>query len=136
MSVQKRQVSRFYEVLWNAQDMSGIDSVLHEDFTFRGSLGQETRGHQGFIEYVQMVHQAFGAYQCLIEDLVAEGAKVFARMTFTGIHQGKLMGHAPTMKRVRWAGCALFRFDGERIADVWVLGDLKELEAQLTGNST
>jgi len=33
-------------------------------------------------------------------------------------------------------GCALFNFEGERIADVWVLGDLKNLEDQLKRNET
>ena len=132
----KEQVQKFYEVLWDAHDKAAIPSVLCEDFTFRGSLGQEKRGHSGFAEYVDMVHKALGHYQCMIEDIVSEGDKVFAKMTFTGIHQADLMGYASTHKRVSWAGCALFTFKGERIADVWVLGDLKSLEEQLQRNKT
>ncbi|WP_421862006.1 ester cyclase [Motiliproteus sp.] len=133
--MQKEQVRKFYQVLWDAHDKTAIPSVLHEDFTFRGSLGQEKRGHQGFAEYVDMVHQALGEYRCIIEELVEEGDKVFAKMTFTGIHRDKFMGYAPTNKRLSWNGCALFRFDGERISDVWVLGDLKSLGDQLKSNS-
>ena len=66
---------------------------------------------------------------------VSEGNKVFAKLTFTGIHQGEFMGYPPTQQRVSWNGCALFTFDGERITDVWVLGDLKNLEEQLAGNN-
>ena len=127
----KEQVRKFYEVLWDAHDKAAIPSVLHENFTFRGSLGQEKKEHSGFAEYVDMVHQALGNYRCVIEELVSEGDKVFAKMTFTGIHQAEFMGYAPTYKQVSWAGCALFTFKGERIADVWVLGDLKNLEEQL-----
>lgn len=129
--VHKDQVRRFYEVLWNAHDRAAMPQVLHEDFSFRGSLGQEKRGHAGFAEYVDMVHAALGEYTCVIEELVAEGDKVFARMLFTGIHRGEFLGHAPTGQRLSWAGCALFTFRGPRIADVWVLGDLKHLEEQL-----
>jgi len=78
-----------------------------------------------------MVHNALGEYTCHIEELVAEGDKVVAKMTFTGIHQDKFMGYPPTQKRLTWTGCALFTFDGKRIKDVWVLGDLKHLEDQL-----
>ena len=55
-------------------------------------------------------------------------------MTFTGIHQDEFMGYAPTQKQLSWHGCALFTFEGELIKDVWVLGDLKNLEDQLRRN--
>ncbi len=132
----KEQVRRFYEVLWDAHDKEAIPSLLHENFTFRGSLGQEKRGHSGFAEYVDMVHNALGDYRCIIEEVVWEGDKVFAKMIFTGIHRDEFMGYAPTHKRVSWAGCALFTFKGDRIIDVWVLGDLKNLEDQLKRNPT
>lgn len=130
----KDQVRKFYKVLWDAHDKSAIPSVLHEDLTFRGSLGQEKRGHAGFAEYVDAVHEALGDFRCLIDDLVEEGDKVFAKMTFTGIHRAELMGYAPTNKRVSWSGAALFTFRGDRASDVWVLGDLKGLEEQLKRN--
>ena len=131
----KEQVKKFYEVLWDAHDKDAIPSVLHGDFTFRGSLGQKKRGHRGFAEYVDMVHDALGNYRCIIDELVEEGDKVFAKMTFTGLHQGEFMGFAPTQKQVSWKGCALFTFEGDRVADVWVLGDLKNVEGQLMRNS-
>lgn len=129
--MQKEQVRRFYELIWNEHDKEVMPSILHEDFTFRGSLGQEKRGHAGFGEYVDMIHRALADYCCIIDDLVEEGQTVCARMTFTGIHRDDFMGYAPTGKQVSWIGCAIFSFDGERIADVWVLGDLKGLENQL-----
>ena len=135
MSAQKAQVEKFYAVLWDAHDRAAMPEVLHEDFAFRGSLGQEKRGHDGFGEYVDMVHAALGEYRCHIEELVEEGDKVFAKMLFTGFHRGDFMGRAPTGLRLSWRGCALFSFRGERIAEVWVLGDLKTLENQLDDNA-
>lgn len=130
----KDQVRRFYEVLWDAHDKKAMPSILHDNFSFRGSLGQEKRGHKGFAEYVDMVHKALGDYKCIIEDLVEEGNKVFAKMSFTGFHRDEFMGFLPSHKRVTWNGCALFTFEGDRISDVWVLGDLKSLENQLKKN--
>lgn len=129
----KDQVRKFYEVLWDKHDTGAVFSVLHEDFIFRGSLGQVKHGHDGFIEYVDMVHNALGEYKCIIEELVSEDDKVFAKMTFTGMHRGEFMGYAPTERRVSWTGCALFTFKGELIADLWVLGDLVSLHEQLEG---
>lgn len=94
----KEQVHKFYEILWDAHDQDAIPAVLKENFTFRGSLGQEKRGHAGFAEYVDMVHKALGEYKCIIEELVAEGNKVFVKMTFTGIHRDEFMGYPPHSK--------------------------------------
>ncbi len=128
------QVKKFYEVLWNTHNKDMIPTVLHSDLTFRGSLGQEKRGHDGFAEYMDMVHQALAEYQCVIEALVVEDCKAFARMTFSGIHRQHFMGFEPTGQRVSWSGCALFTFREEKISDIWVLGDLKGLEEQLNRN--
>lgn len=132
--MKKKQVKKFYKVLWDAHDKSAMPAILHKDFTFRGSLGQEKRGHNGFTEYVDMVHQALGDYKCLIEELVEEENKFFAQMTFTGIHRDEFIGYKPTNKRVSWKGCALFTFEGDLIKDVWVLGNLKSLNDQLHSN--
>ena len=83
-----------------------------------------------------MIHKALGDYTCTIEELVEEGEKVFAKMTFSGIHRDEFMGYSPSHLRVAWKGCALFTFKCNRIADLWVLGDLKNLEKQLGCNDT
>jgi predicted ester cyclase len=133
--MQKDQVRKFYNVIWDEYNKDAIPSVLRGDLTFRGSLGQEKRGHEGFIEYLDFVHEALGGYASIIEELVEEGNKVFAKMTFTGVHQNDFMGYPPTDNRVSWKGCALFTFEGGLVADVWVLGDLKSLEEELRRNA-
>ncbi len=127
-------VTSFYAEIWNRGDLSFVPVLLREDFTFRGSLGAERRGHAGFIEYVTTVRGALADYRCDILDLVAEGRRAFARMRFSGVHVGELLGYAPTGKRVEWMGAALFTAgeDG-RLADLWVLGDVSALRTQLGG---
>ena len=134
-TARKVQVYRFYELIWNAHDLDAISSVLHDDFTFRGSLGDERRGHNGFAEYVNQVHAALGDYRCTVEVLVEERDNVFAKMGFGGVHRGLFMGYKPSGKRVHWTGCALFTFRDEKVSDLWVLGDLKGLEEQLKRNN-
>ena len=55
-------------------------------------------------------------------------------MRFSGRHTAPFRGYEPTGKLVQWLGAALFRFEGDRIADVWVLGDLVRLDALLEEN--
>lgn len=97
------------------------------DFTFRGSLGQTQSGHEGFASYVDFVHAPLGDYGCDLLDLVIENQQALARLRFHGIHRGRFLGYAPTGKRVEWTGTALFTFREDKIADLWVLGDMHGL---------
>src|SRR5207249_1116933 len=104
-----------------------------EDFRFRGSLGQQTVGYQQFGDYVDFIQRAFPDFSNHIEEIVSEGDRSFARLTYRGTHRGPVFGIAPTGKVVEYAGAALFWFREGRIAEVWVLGDVYGLLQQLTG---
>jgi steroid delta-isomerase-like uncharacterized protein len=125
-------VWRFYEEIWNQGNLTAIPDICHHEMSFRGSLGDRKHGHEGFADYVTYVRGALGDYRCHIEETVAEGNRVFARMLFTGTHQGEFLGYAPTRKTLTWAGAALFTIEADRIANLWVLGDLHGLVAQLS----
>lgn len=127
----RRQVRRFYDEIWNRADLTAIPDLLAADVTFRGSLGPVLTGPAEFADYVREVTAAFGDYRCEIVTLVAEGDRVAARMTFSGVHRGPLLGMPATGRRVSWAGVAFFTFSDDRIADLWVLGDLDSLRRQL-----
>jgi steroid delta-isomerase-like uncharacterized protein len=130
---QKVAVRRFYDELWNRHDLTRLGEILNKDLSFRGSLGPELRGHAAFAAYADGIHAALADYRCEIVDLIEEGAKVVARMRFGGVHRGPLLGFAATHRRVEWAGSAHFTFQDGRIADLWVLGDLRALTEQLGG---
>ena len=127
-------VESFYADVWNRRDKSKIPILLQPEFTFRGSLGQATIGHDGFASYLELVHGALADFRCDILELVVEPPKAFARMRFSGIHRGDLLGHPPTGAPVEWAGAALFTFSGDRVYDLWVLGDLYGLVRILERN--
>ncbi|MDV7341053.1 hypothetical protein RYZ26_15710 [Terasakiella sp. A23] len=51
----KELVQRFYHEVWNKADETVAREILHEDFRFRGSLGPEKRGQDGFIVYMRSI---------------------------------------------------------------------------------
>jgi len=129
-------VEAFYSRIWNAGDLSVLPALLREDFTFRGSLGAERKGHEGFRAYVAMVRGALREYRCEVLDLVVEDRRAFARVRFSGVHEGEFLGFAPSGERVEWLGAAMFTSaDDGRIADIWVLGDVPTLLEQLARNA-
>lgn len=134
MSV-RELVESFYEDLWNRQDRSRLDHILAPGFRFRGSLGLEKNGPDEFWEYVEYVVGPLGDYRCDIREIVVEGDRAFAKMWFSGLHRGEMLGIPPSNRRIGWAGAALFRSDGARLVELWVLGDLVGLEASLKGTA-
>lgn len=126
-----RLVEEFYHTVWNKADEEAARRVLSADFRFRGSLGPEKYGPDGFIAYMRSVHRALGGYICVIEEVVADGDRVAARMRFRGRHQAEFFGVAATGRDIEWAGAAFFRVDQDRIAELWVLGDIDSVKQQL-----
>jgi steroid delta-isomerase-like uncharacterized protein len=125
-------VRRYYETLWNPWNFSVAADLLASDLRFRGSLGVEARGLAEFQRYMEFVRAAFPDFHNAIQDLVAEGNQVFARLLYTGTHEGRIFGLNPTGRRIAYAGAALFRIAEGRIAEGWVLGDVADLKRQLT----
>ena len=101
----------------------------------RGSLGPEMYGRLAFCDYVRMVRSALESYRCHILECVTEGHRAFAKIRFSGTHVAPFRGHMSTGKTVHWLGAALFSVERQRIADLWVLGDLVSLDALLKESS-
>jgi steroid delta-isomerase-like uncharacterized protein len=124
-------ICRFYDELWNHFDKTIFTDILADDLRFRGSLGQEKRGLAEFAEYIDFIRRIFPDFLNEIEEIIAEGDKAFTRLTYRGTHSGELFGIAPTGRKIRYSGAAVFTFRSDRIAEVWVLGDIYGLIAQL-----
>ena len=129
-------VERFYHVVWNRADEAEARHILAEDFRFRGSLGPERVGQDGFIAYLHEIHAALSDYTCTIDDLIETTDRVGARMTFSGRHVGPLFGVAATGRQISWSGAAFFTIADQRIAALWVLGDVDAVRRQLGGHDT
>ena len=124
-------VTRFYVELWDRWDKAVAFEILTDDFLFRGSLGADRRGIDGFLDYVDRVRNALGDYRSDIGEMVEQGNKIAVRMTFSGLHQGEFFGMPASGQRIAWPGAAFFAFRERRIASLWVLGDVDGVKQQL-----
>jgi predicted ester cyclase len=124
-------VRRFYAKLWNEWDDAAVDEVLAVDFAFRGSLGQQTLGRDGWRAYRDMIRAGSPDFHNEIVDLVVAGERAAARLQYSGSHLGALLGMAPTGRRFAYAGAAFFRADRRQLREAWVSGDLAALRDQL-----
>jgi steroid delta-isomerase-like uncharacterized protein len=132
MTARNRQlIETWYYRMWNQWDKSVFPKILAEDIQFRGSLGNVVEGHQGVSQYMDYIRAAFPDFHNAIEQIISEADQAFARLTYTGTHRGTIFGIEPTGRKVTYAGAAVFTFRNDRIAEVWVLGDIYNLLQQL-----
>jgi predicted ester cyclase len=78
-----------------------------------------------------MYRTAFPDLRVPIEELIAEGDRVVSRWTARGIHQGELMGNAPTGNQVSVTGIIVDRVSGDKIEEEWADYDTLHLVQQI-----
>jgi steroid delta-isomerase-like uncharacterized protein len=127
----KSLVQRFYNEVWNTWDEQAVREILSPEIDFRGSIGLQKHGHDGFIEYMKLIRSIFPDFHNQIDDLIAEGDKLVARLTYTGTHNGPIFGIEATGRRISYRGVAIFEIAESKINKVWVLGDLLSLLKQI-----
>jgi predicted ester cyclase len=126
-------VHAFYDDLWNSWDDDAVEAVLSPTFTFRGSLGNQTRGRDEWRAYRDLIRAGSSDFHNEVQALVVEGSGAAARLLYTGTHDGHLAGVEPTGRRFSDARAAFFTAEAGRLTSAWVLGDLANLREQLGG---
>ena len=130
----KQLIERFYGEIWNHRLEAVAHDILVPDFSFRGSLGVERKGVEAFLVYARSVHEALRDYRCSINEIIVEGERAAARMTFSGIHGGEFYGVAGTGREISWTGAAFFVSHSQRLSELWVLGDIDAIKAQINAD--
>jgi len=124
-------IRRYYSELWNAWSAAALAELISPDIVFRGSIGTAVNGIEEFKQYVGKIRAAFPDFHNHIEELIGEGDKVVARLTYTGTHRGELFGFSGTEKKVTYQGIAIFQFREGKIVSGYVLGDTETLKRQI-----
>ena len=110
----------------NKKDLTILDEVISPDFsdpTFK------LRGPEGYKQFETAFFKGFPDWHETIEDLVAEGDKVWVRFTGTGTHKGEWRGLASTGKKVAFRGVQIWRLvDGKVVSKDSILDLLDALK--------
>ena len=83
----------------------------------------EVRGPEGVRQLADALLPGIPDMELPIEDLVAEGEKVLARLRVKGTHRGELMGLPATGKRIDIAVLDLFQIRDGMLIEHWALLD-------------
>jgi predicted ester cyclase len=125
-------VKSFHTELLAARDPAVVDAFFGEGFESHNMPPGFPPGREGVKRFFSMFRDAFPDVTVQIDELFSEGDRVAVATTFTGTHEGELMGMAPTGKRVSVTGIDLVRVAGGAIVEHRGLTDIAGLMRQLS----
>lgn len=126
----KAIVLKFYE-FFDRQDIAQGRELMSADIIARGLDAKPQIGIDAVMQYGTMMFAAFPDGRHVLEEVIAEGDKVVTRGTFSGTHQGELMGIPPTDKRVSFSVIHIDRVVDGKIVEHWGQGNILDLMQQI-----
>ncbi len=114
----KAIVRQAYDAI-NRNDLDALDEMVASDVTDHDPAPGQGPGLEGVKDYFSSLHAAFPDVHMDVEDMIAEGDKVVARISVSGTHQGEFMGIAPTGNRVTITGIDILRITDGKVVEHW-----------------
>ena len=126
-----REVRRFFEEVWSTGDLSLRDEFLGADYRGHMAGAEQPIDRDGWTGWFQGFRTAFPDARFTVEDLIAEGDRVAARLTMRGTHLGPMNGVPATGRAVVVTGMSIERVANGRIVEGWNQNDALGLLGQL-----
>jgi predicted ester cyclase len=124
-------VRRMEEELFNNRNLATLDEFIAAEYVLRTASEGTPADREAVRESIAMYLGAFPDLRISIDELLAVGDKVIGRFTFTGTHEGELMGLAPTGRRIAVRQIAMYRIEGGKVVEEWEVSDQLGLMQQL-----
>ncbi|MFQ5795312.1 MAG: ester cyclase [Candidatus Bipolaricaulia bacterium] len=122
---------RFAEQVINGGNLDALDDLVVTDFVDHSAPSGLSPGIAGMKQLFTIFQTAFPNLHSTIEDLVAEGDKVVARVTTRGTHRGVFLGIPPTGRRFTITEIHIYRIVDSKIVEHWGVADSLGLMQQL-----
>ncbi len=122
----KAIVRRFVEA-YNERKLDLLDDFVAPDY-----LDHTNKvGREGLKRLFDVGLMAFPDWHETIEDIIAEGDKVWVRLSYAGTHKGEFMGLAPTGKKITSKAVDIYRITDGKLAEYWNVTDNVDIFKQI-----
>jgi predicted ester cyclase len=121
MNIQENKdlVRRYNQEIWNNHNLEKASEFMDGDFLAES------------IDHVRQFLAAFPDAQVTIEDLIAEGDKVVARLRASATNTGPFAGQPPTGRQVEIRSIRIYQIANQKFVDTWAIQDRLGLMEQL-----
>jgi predicted ester cyclase len=128
----KAVVRRFFDEVVSNGNLKVAEELCGPAYRVHATLsGPDAIDVDQMKELVTSFRQSFPDARILIEDIVAEGDLVAARLREQGTHAGAFQGIQPTGRRVTYGSMTFLRVVDGRIVEHWGLLDMPSLLQQI-----
>jgi steroid delta-isomerase-like uncharacterized protein len=129
----RRVYERIIEAV-SADDAKALEGLIATDLVDHNPVPGQPPGREGFLVWMHGMHAAFPDMTGAIQDTVAEGDRIAARVLWTGTHEGEFLGLPGTGSAVSITAIHLVRFEDGVAAEWWGTADLLGAAADLGGH--
>ncbi len=132
MSIEEnKNIVHRYQEAYNNNTLDALDEVMAVDVLTPKIMPGIPSGLEG----AKAVHRrsllGMPDFHTTIDDLIAEGDKVVARVTMTGTHTGDFWGFPASGKKVTFTGIYIARIENGKIVEHWGEEDAISLMQQI-----
>ena len=134
LTTANKEVVRQWFAALDAQDFDALTNLMDEQFVVPARIidgANRAVGRDATFEMIRGFYRSFPDYTHDIEELIAEGDRVAARVVLRGSHLGEYSGVAPTGSQVSYAGTYMMTVVDGVLTEVWSLDDEINLFSQL-----
>lgn len=128
---ENKQIIRRYQEIYNSNNLDGLDEIMSFDVLTPKIMPDMPPGLDGAKAVHQKTLLGMPDFHTEIQDLIAEGDKVVARVLMTGTHTGNFYGIPATGRRVEFTGVFVARIENGKIVEHWGEEDSLSLLKQL-----
>ena len=111
----KTIVRQLFEA-FNKQDLALLDELIAPDYV---DHPRQLRSLESYKQHLTMFYKSFPDTHETIEDIIAEGDKVWIRIKGTATHTGEYRGLAPTGKKITIRNVCIYRIVDGKIVEGW-----------------
>ena len=132
MSDHKALVREMYQAIGAGGDVdAAVDKYLAEDFVEHEAIPGMDSTRDTARQLFTMMHAAFTDFRVDVHDVLQDGDKVVARVSFVGTHTGEFMGVPASAKPVSINAIDVLQFRGEQCVAHWGVMDMAGALAQM-----
>lgn len=125
------QVYAAFNETFRTGDGAALARVFANDVVDHNPVHGQRPGIAGIVWFCEAYRAGFPDAHFTIEDLIAEGQTVVARLEVHGTNTGTFQGMPPTGKRIAMSAIDILRIEGGRVVELWGDADEAGLMRQL-----
>ncbi len=119
----KATVKKFFEEVVNKHNADAADQFIAKDAMNHQAMPGSKPGVEGIKEEFRQFFKSFPDLSVTVDDLMADGDKIIARVTYKGTNKGMMGAVAATNKTAQWGLIDIILFKDGKMQERWGYGD-------------